>query len=172
MNPHAPWYRQRWPWIILAMMAGSLGGTLLMVALSVLGGDGLVNDHYYEAGLGINRNLDREHLAQALKLGAEVRIDGRDVQVTLTGQSLPPALQLNLLSPTLPDQDLQVQLAPTGLPGRYQGQLPRSASGRRLVELLGEHGPRTWRLFEEHDLLQGQPIELGQRPLAGELRAP
>lgn len=172
MNPTAPWHHHRWPWIILLMMASSLGGTLLMVGLSLYGGDGLVNDHYYEAGLGINRNLEREHLAKALQLGARLQIEGSQVQLTLTGQSLPPTLQLSLLSPTLPDQDAHLQLAPTGLPGHYQGKLPHAVGGRRLVELLGEHGPATWRLLEEHSLVPGQAIALGQQPLAGELRAP
>lgn len=167
---HSPWHRHRWPWIIIAVLGGSVCLTLAMVVIAVRYPDNLVVDNYYEAGKGINRALDRELLARRLNLRASVRLDDLtgEVAVRLEGASQPASLQLRLISPTQPDQDRLVTLnLSAGQPGRYVGALADRVEGRRFIELLGLQEGQPWRLFEEETLRPGQPLRLGDEPVQG-----
>lgn len=166
----SPWYRHLWPWIIIAILACSVTLTLSMVTIAVTHPDNLVSDNYYEAGKGINRSLDRELLAQTLKLRATVSLDDvtGEADLRLTGDSQPETLVLNLLSPTQPEKDRKIILARNpGQPGRYVGQLSDEVEGRRFVELLGVENSQTWRLFEEEVITHYKDLILGDEPLQG-----
>ena len=165
-----PWYRHRWPWIIIGMLACSVSLTVAMVTIAVDNPDNLVNDNYYEAGKGINRSLDRELLAQSLKLRATVSLDDvtGEADLRLTGNSQPETLILNLISPTQPEKDRKIILARNpAQPGRYVGQMSDRVEGRRFVELLGVENSQTWRLFEEETLAREKDLILGDEPLQG-----
>ena len=168
--PVAPWYKHLWPWIIIGMLATSVFLSLMMVRIAVENQDSLVNDNYYEAGKGINRSLDREHLAQELQMQARVHFDKLtgEVEVVLQGKSTPAQLTLNLISPTLQTQDRHVSLLPALQPGRYTGRLDSLVEGRRFVELLGEQDGHVWRLFEEEKIVPDGQILLGDEPLKGD----
>ena len=165
---HSVWYKNLWPWIIIGILATSVTLSLTMVSIAVNNPDNLVNDNYYEAGKGINRSLDRELLGQTLKLKANVHLDELtgEVELRLTGDSQPQALELNLISPTQPDKDRKIALTLTG-EGRYVGQLPDRVEGRRFVELLGTEKGQTWRLFEEEEVAHDVTLLLGDEELKG-----
>ncbi|RAU41609.1 MULTISPECIES: FixH family protein [unclassified Pseudomonas] len=166
----SPWYKHLWPWILIGILICSVTLTLSMVTIAVNHPDNLVSDHYYEAGKGINRSLDRELLAQHLGLRATVTLDGTkgEASLRLTGDSQPETLVLNLISPTQPEKDRKVILArEPAQPGRYIGPLADGVEGRRFVELLGVEDSRTWRLFEEETLRSDQDLILGDEPLQG-----
>ncbi|MDC3741008.1 FixH family protein [Pseudomonas syringae pv. syringae] len=163
----SPWYRHLWPWIIIAILTGSVTLSLSMVFIAVTHPDPLVTDNYYEAGKGINRSLNREVLAQTLKLHARLKMDELtgEVELRLSGNSNPERLELNLISPTRPDSDRRVFLSRSpSEPGRYIGQLQDEVNGRRFVELLGVEGEQTWRLFEEEQIGTND-VTLGDEPL-------
>ncbi|MCE1115886.1 MULTISPECIES: FixH family protein [Pseudomonas] len=164
----SPWYKHLWPWIIIGILATSVCLSLTMVSIAVRNPDNLVNDNYYEAGKGINRSLDRELLAQTLNIKASIHLDELtgEVDVRLTGNSAPQALELNLISPTQPNKDRKVALARTE-PGRYVGQLDDKVDGRRFVELLGSQDDHVWRLFEEEKVEHGVTLQLGDEALQG-----
>ncbi|MEN8638221.1 FixH family protein [Pseudomonas sichuanensis] len=164
----SPWYKHLWPWIIIGILATSVCLSLTMVSIAVRNPDNLVNDNYYEAGKGINRSLDRELLAQTLNIKASIHLDELtgEVDVRLTGNSTPQALELNLISPTQPNKDRKVQLARTE-PGRYVGQLDDKVDGRRFVELLGSQDDHVWRLFEEEKVEHGVTLQLGDEAIQG-----
>ena len=166
----SPWYKNLWPWIIIAILACSVTLTLSMVTIAVNNPDNLVNDNYYEAGKGINRSLDRELLAQTLQMRATMHLDELtgEVELHLTGNSGPATLELNLISPTQPEKDRKVMLTRSeSEPGRYIGQVTDKVEGRRFVELLGVEGDRTWRMFEEEEVSHGTDLKLGDEPLQG-----
>lgn len=167
---HSPWHRHRWPWIIIAVLGGSVCLTLAMVVIAVRHPDNLVVDNYYEAGKGINRALERELLARRLNLRASLQFDELtgEVEVRLEGASQPPSLALQLISPTQADQDRLLTLHPSaGQPGRYVGALVERVEGRRFVELQGLQDGQPWRLFEEETLRPGRPVRLGDEPVQG-----
>jgi hypothetical protein len=166
----SPWYRHLWPWIIIGILACSVTLTLTMVTIAVNNPDNLVNDNYYEAGKGINRSLDRELLAQRLKLRATVHLDELtgEADLRLTGNSEPQTLELNLISPTQPEKDRKIILTRSeSEAGRYVGQLNDKVQGRRFVELLGVDNGQTWRMFEEEAVTHDQDLILGDEPLQG-----
>jgi hypothetical protein len=152
------------------MLTCSVGLTVAMVTIAVDNPDNLVNDNYYEAGKGINRSLDRELLAQTLKLRATVTLDDLtgEADLRLTGNSQPETLVLNLISPTQPEKDRKIILARNpAQPGRYVGQMSDRVEGRRFVELLGVENSQTWRLFEEESVTRDKDLILGDEPLQG-----
>ncbi|WP_407310881.1 FixH family protein [Pseudomonas sp. nanlin1] len=167
----SPWYRHRWPWILIALLGGSVTLSLATVAIAVKHPVDLVSDNYYDAGKGINRALDRERLAQALHLRATLQVDALtgEVALRLQGDSLPASLALNLISPTQPSQDRHLTLHRDPA-GRYIGQLNDAVAGRRFVELLGEDAGHAWRLFEEERVIPGRALTLGDEPLQAEQR--
>jgi hypothetical protein len=166
----SPWYKHIWPWIIIGILACSVTLTLSMVTIAVNNPDNLVNDNYYEAGKGINRSLDRELLAQTLKLRAGVHLDEvtGEAELRLIGDSQPETLELNLISPTQPEKDRKITLTRSpSEAGRYIGQLTDKVEGRRFVELLGVQDGQTWRLFEEEQINHDKDLTLGDEPIQG-----
>ena len=62
MNPTArstprPWYRERWPWALLAGPAVVVVAAMATLWLAVTSDDGVVADDYYRRGLLINKDL-------------------------------------------------------------------------------------------------------------------
>lgn len=161
--PVTPWYKQFWPWFIIFLLALSVVLGLSLLTVSILKGDSLVVDNYYDAGKGINTALDREKLAKQLQLTAQVSFDDESgvAEVTLTGNSRPAQLTLSLISPTQPEKDRRIVMQPAE--GKlYRGNMQDSVQGRRFVELIGQEGGKDWRLFEEETLVTGTPVQLGQ----------
>lgn len=168
MSASPPWYRHRWPWFIIALLGCSVTLSLSLVVIAVNNPVNLVSDNYYEAGKGINRSLDRELLARRLNLHARLHLDDLtgEVDLRLSGDSLPATLELSLLSPTQPDKDRHLLLNRSASDtGRYVGHLEERIAGRRFVEVLGQEQQQTWRLFEEEVLGQDQTLVLGDEPL-------
>ncbi|KFE55691.1 FixH family protein [Pseudomonas syringae] len=166
----SPWYKHIWPWILIGILTCSVTLSLTMVTIAVKNPDNLVNDNYYEAGKGINRSLDRELLAQTLKLKASVHLDEvtGEADLRLSGNSNPATLELNLISPTQPQKDRRIMLTQSrSEPDRYIGQLTDRVEGRRFVELLGNEGGQTWRLFEEEQISPDNRLTLGDEAIQG-----
>ncbi len=166
----SPWYKHIWPWIIIGMLATSVGLTMHMVYIAADGQDTLVTDNYYEAGKGISRSLNRERLAKDLRLEARAQLDELtgEVSLTLRGDSRPETIEMNLISPTQAEKDRHLTLKRSSSePDRYIGQLSEPVEGRRFVELLGQQGDQTWRLFEEEKVGAGIELRLGDEPIPG-----
>jgi hypothetical protein len=136
-----PWYRERWPWILMAGPAIVVVASLITAWLAIRSDDGLVIDDYYKQGLAINQTLSRSDAAERLGVEAQLYLaDGR-VRVVLGTAAGRGALTLRLVHPTRAGMDQSLNLAAAG-PGVYEGRLQPLRPGRWHVVLE----ERDWRL--------------------------
>ena len=162
-NNVLPWYKEFWPWFIIGMLSFSVVLGLSMLTISIRNADSLVVDNYYDAGKGINTSLEREKLAEQLNIAGTLSLDTEigQIEFTLTGDSHPQQLVLNLISPTQAERDRRIDMQPIS-GDLYRGLLQEDIQGRRFVEVLGSENGAEWRLFEEHTLVNGKAITLGE----------
>jgi len=145
INPDAkPWYREPWPWALMAGPAIAVIAGVFTLALALRSNDGVVADDYYKRGLGINQLLKRDHRAKELGLAASASFSGDRVRVVLAGASdVPGSVRLRLVHPTRSGNDQVVRLRSL-TPRVYEGELKRVDNARRLLVLEDSEG--TWRL--------------------------
>ncbi len=157
-----PWYRQPWPWLLMAGPAIVVVAGFVTLGLAIRSADGLVADDYYKQGKAINMTLNRD--ARARELGLRARISMmQDGLVSLTFDSaVPPASQLRLTlhHPTRSGFDREVTLARTP-DGSYRAAMPAIDAARWTITLDDES--RTWRLTGDWATGSGAII-LGQNP--------
>lgn len=151
-----PWYRQFWPWFLIAIPAISMVAGITMIVVSLKGADQMVIDDYYKEGLAINENLALDEYASERGLGATVRFDLETGEVfveSLRGDyDWPDTLQLRLLHPMAQELDQTVILA-RGYSG-YRGDLnssPRHRFYLRLSPTESGQDAGLWRLNGEID---------------------
>jgi hypothetical protein len=139
-----PWYREPWPWILMAGPAAVVVAGFYTLALAIKSDDGLVADDYYKRGLAINRTLARSERARQLALEATVSISGNRVRVVLRGHAAPPrTLRLAFIHPTRAGHD-QTLTVPAAGPGIYEGEFTPFGAEPRRVRLEDDHA--SWRL--------------------------
>lgn len=140
-----PWYREPWPWLLMAGPAAALLAGAATLWLAVASADGLVADDYYRQGLAINKVLAREEAARRLGLSAKVDLREGRLVVILHGQN-PEALLVHLAHATRAGHDLRLRLAPAG-EGRYEAELPPLPAGRWRIVV--EDPRSSWRIVQE-----------------------
>ena len=145
--PQPPWYRQFWPWFLIALPASVVAASLFTVWLAVSSPNPMVVDDYSRIARSIELRRERDLAAAALGLEAEIRIvAGADlVEVRLFPDSAQPdSLQLRLSHPLVEERDRVVEL--TRVPGGWSGRLA-APQGRWYVQLYP--GDASWRLSGE-----------------------
>jgi hypothetical protein len=149
MTTATPWWRQRWPWLLMA------GPALVVVAGTYTGWlafsqqDALVVGDYYKQGKAINQDLRRDRLASSLGLSVSLGYDA--TQGLLAGQLRRNSddhggterLFVHLSHATLPEKDIRLVVQPDEF-GMFQINLPMLERSRWVVLVEGEK--RDWRL--------------------------
>jgi uncharacterized protein len=153
-----PWYREPWPWILMAGPAVVVVAGLVTAWLAVRGEDGLVADDYYKQGLAINQTIVRG--AEAVRLGAqaELQFAGDRIRVTLANAGVRGALTLRLVHPTRIGMDQSLNLAEVQ-PGVYEGLLQDLQPGRWHMVLED----RDWRLTSDWTVPAAGVLRMGVR---------
>lgn len=144
--PPSPWYRNRWPWILMAGPAIVVVAGIATAVLAVQTDDPVVADDYYTQGLAINRELAREQRARDLAVGASLQFneEGTRVRAVLaTRGPMPSALKLSLLPLARSAEAQDIALTPVA-PGVFEGPMKRPQAGNWDLEL--EDGAATWHL--------------------------
>jgi uncharacterized protein len=144
MSTH-PWYRERWPWLLMAGPAIVVVAGVATAVLAVTSFDGLVAEDYYKQGLGINRDLAREANARTFGVAAMVQFseDRTRVRVMLDPGAAPERLTLSLVHPTLAARDQSIPLARKA-DGWYEAAMRPPGEGAMRVKL--EDGDGVWRI--------------------------
>ncbi len=167
MNPNAtvsamPWYREPWPWLLMAGPAIVVVAGVFTAWLAVKHEDGLVADDYYKRGLAINQELRRDAAAAALDVKARIMFGDTAVRVFLSvPEPMPKRLALQLVHPTRAALDKRIVLDASPA-GWYEGQLAGWGAGRWGVLL--EDDAQTWRLTGELKPDNTGSLELAARP--------
>ena len=131
--PPLPWYREPWPWLLMAGPAAVIVAGVITTTLAITSADGVVADDYYKQGLMINQRLQRDQRAVTLGVTALVQYaaDSGRVRVRVEGAAA-PVLVMRLTHPTRAGFDQLVRLTPVA-PGLYEGPLALPAHGRWRV---------------------------------------
>jgi uncharacterized protein len=134
-----PWYRERWPWLLIAGPAVVVVAGAFTAWLAVSSDDGLVAADYYKRGLLINKELALANRAAELGIAARVSVTAEgaiDVELTRGAEpdSEAPALELELARPTKDGASVAAKLVAQG-GGRYSGRVAPLTAGRWLVTL-------------------------------------
>jgi len=141
------WYREPWPWILMAGPFVVIIAGLVTAWLAVTSSDGLVVEDYYKKGLAVGETLARSKHAENLGITAGLSMTRESMQIRLaarqTGMEMPPALRVTLSHPTRAGLDQQALLARSS--DGYAGPMHLPASGHWLV--LIEDEAKTWRLM-------------------------
>lgn len=172
-----PWYRQRWPWLVMTPPIVAIIGCAITIVLALRSADGVVAADYYKRGLGINAQLARTESAVRLGLRAEVLIDGaaagQGVRLRLTSDqplAAEPEVKIRLVHPGRDGADREAVLRPvastaSGAANEYRGAWGNavplsSAINWRIVIESGD-----WRLDGDGSRIgTGMPITVTARP--------
>lgn len=162
----APWYRHRWPWILMAGPAIVIVAGFITAWLAIKSYDGLVEDNYYKVGLAVNQQLQQKKLAAELGLEAKLTYvaSNNQVRVTLSGLqtgAFPESLQLKLVHPTRKGEDQSLMLTRDGT--TYTGQLAAiPAAGRWKIVL--DDPVAGWRMETLWDLSADRQVAFSAKP--------
>lgn len=149
-----PWYRQFWPWFLIALPASVVVAGLVTVFIAFNNADSLVNDDYYKDGMAINQSLARDEVAAARGLKAEVTFDAMTGEVVVdleTGEPISGQLQLLMFHPVDKELDNTLELASAGA-GRYRADIAQKMPRHRYYLRLRPAQEPDWRLNGEIDL--------------------
>lgn len=142
-----PWYREPWPWILMAGPAIVIVAGFITAWLALRSNDGLVAEDYYKQGLAVNKVLERDKHALEYGLQASVMRSGPMLRIVLTANPNfrpPEGVVLKVMHPTQGREDQTVALTAEGN-GVYSGKLSRDVSGRLILSLEDTSG--LWRLY-------------------------
>lgn len=112
MTDFQPWYKQAWPWFLIALPASAVIGGIVTIYLALQSPNALVVDDYYKAGLAINQEKQQQLYARERQIQGLLRSDGKTLQLELSGR-LPASdtrLTLNMIHSTRADLDREVTL--------------------------------------------------------------
>ena len=157
-----PWYRQFWPWFIIALPGISVIFSVATLVIAVRHADSLVRDDYYAAGMAVNRDLALERVAAQRQLVASLGFDAARAELTLrlAGLGVEPQaeLVLQLSHPTnaARDQTLRLRGAADGV-FRAAPSVPLRGPWDAVLSPAGGG----WRLSGRIDFDAPQPPRLG-----------
>ena len=142
-----PWYREPWPWLLMAGPLVVVIAALFTAWLAISTSDGLVADDYYKQGLSANKTIASSELAKTLGLAVAFHVTEEGFVMRLTARDnsfVPPStLVVTLSHPTRAGLDQSQVFERKG--EMYIGKLRLPASGHWLV--LIEDEPKSWRLL-------------------------
>jgi hypothetical protein len=113
------WWKQPWPWIILAMLGSVVVASMVTIFIAVKTQDTLVDSDYTKAGKSINLRLEKDQKAERLginiRLVAKASPDGYSLitasyKAADSAVGQPKFLRLNLSHPTLANRDVSIAL--------------------------------------------------------------
>ncbi len=131
-----PWYKQFWPWFLIALPMTVVVGTLYTVFIFSQNSVSLVAEDYYKKGKGINIDISKVNIAKENNLNAEVSADSNVIVIAFNKGKLEhfPALNATFTHRTLANRDFS-QLITADAKGNYRITLESAIEGPWFIEL-------------------------------------
>lgn len=156
-----PWYREPWPWILMAGPFIVVVAGIVTAWIAVKTNDGLVTEDYYKKGLAVHQTIAQSERAKAMGVRAEVTVNSEHLAISLSASDtkfvIPPTLRVTVSHPTRAGLD-QVQVL-QGKGNTFQGTFRLPASGHWLI--MVEDETKSWRLMGNVILPAAGPAVLG-----------
>jgi hypothetical protein len=115
-----PWYREPWPWFLMAGPAIVVVAGFLTLGFAIQSADGLVADDYYKQGKAINMTITRDAHARELGYHAQLTMNANG-RVALSFEAAAPTaatLRLALHHPTRAGFDREILMVAMQRPCR------------------------------------------------------
>ena len=148
-----PWFREPWPWILMAGPAIVVVAGFVTAWLAVRSNDGLVEDDYYKKGLAVSQRIARDQEATGLGLSGELMLgSAADVRLLLNAKQagmVSDSVVLRIIHPTRAGSDQTIVLKQDAS-GFYAGRFASPISGRWHVQV--EDQQKRWRLAAEWNI--------------------
>lgn len=144
----AVWYKQFWPWFILAfpLSAMVIGFTMLYVGIVTY--DGVVVDQLEREGRMMKVVDDQDRLAREQNLLAELSIADSALRVNLSGvvSGYPDSLDLHFVHPTRRNRDIYIVMSHQGR-GVYTATAAEPIVGEFQLQLHPPLDQTQWRVY-------------------------
>ncbi|MFO1352399.1 MAG: FixH family protein [Gammaproteobacteria bacterium] len=141
-----PWYRQFWPWFLIALPASAVVAGFATLFIASTDPDGLVVDDYYRQGLAINRDFERQRKAETQGLHGDFAYDAGAGTASLRLEGSAAAIEqltLHLAHSTRANKDIDTILH-RDMTGKFSGLLRFPGPGRWQVVV--DAPDSAWRL--------------------------
>ena len=79
-----PWYRYRWPWILISMPAVSVVLGVILITTAINNPAILVVDDYYAEGRGINQSMALDDAAEQMQMSVNLAVADKRMTLQLT----------------------------------------------------------------------------------------
>ncbi len=154
-----PWYRHRWPWLLMLGPVAVLVAGFITMWISFSGADALVVDDYYKQGKAINQDLRRDRVAAELGLTASLRYDAAAGRLLgkVAGVREAAPLTVLLVHPTVPQKDIRREVTPNA---NGEFELPLAMLERANWQVQLEDGQRQWRLHGQWLWPQNKNVDI------------
>ncbi|UBO75806.1 FixH family protein [Aeromonas rivuli] len=154
-----PWYRQFWPWFIIALPATVVVAGIATAIIASKDGVNLVAEDYYKQGKEINQDLSKFDRAEALNVHIALNLQESELTLKPVSGDLVPnqALRLSLFHPTLAGRDSDYLLT-SDASGVYRLHLDHPLTGKWHIRV--DAFDHEWRLQETVHFPLAAPVEL------------
>lgn len=148
-----PWYKQFWPWFIMALPASAVVAGITTVIIANNNAVDLVNDKTTKLGKMVMRETGQDDLARSLQLEAQITLSPASGAVAIDYSGADQSIKLDLVHNTLAELDQSIVLIKE-TDGTYRGRLKPFIPGKWRLLLSAEDD--AWRLLSSYDGVQSQ----------------
>ena len=148
MEDLEPWYKQFWPWVLVALPLSSVIAGLSTLYIAVVNQDSLVIEKWSKDGKAIYSDVSRFKAAEKLGLSGQLKIDYVTGEIFLhllsdaiekgvgdeAAYTYPDKLFLGIIHPTMASKDQNISLSKVA-DNNYRGQLNHQIEANRSLFL-------------------------------------
>lgn len=144
MNDIKPWYKQFWPWVLIALPATAVVASVTTLFIAIENKPDMVVEDYYKKGKAIDVDLTRLDNAYKLALKFKLRIEDNRITVKQTfGEPQTAALRLRFIHRTIQANDFEHFITADG-DGNYNLMVDKPVTGKWTIQI--ESFDSLWRV--------------------------